>query len=302
MGDSYAFDALLDEMSCKPHWVTQVTGQSEISTDLPGLDADCGMSRQCSDACHMTSLVEQAIKAAVVDLGFCATIGDPRGDDVPLIAVSKEFEMVTGYSLAEIEGKNCRFLSHGCNVDHTTVLRLRAACQKGGDPFTGSLVNRRKSGELFLNYLDLRPLTVATKPSTGEEIWYLVGIQADVSDYAEDEDSYEDPACKFRVVEERIKASITKELAKALRPSEVEMSHVQELQSWEVTEQSTMTSPPAASEEGDGDAKVEDSGFVQGTFPRRAHALNSWGYAAIAAALCVTALALRRQRGSSPAI
>ncbi|CAE8624872.1 unnamed protein product, partial [Polarella glacialis] len=43
------------------------------------------------------------------------------------------------------------------------------------------LVNRRKSGELFLNLLDLRGLTVARNHLSGEELWFLVGIQADVT-------------------------------------------------------------------------------------------------------------------------
>ena len=36
--------------------------------------------------------------------------------------------------------------------------------------------NRRKTGELFVNLLDMRGLCVAKDAETGEDIWYLVGI------------------------------------------------------------------------------------------------------------------------------
>jgi len=118
--------------------------------------------------------------AAVEDGNFCVSIADPRADDIPLIAVSKKFETITGYFASEVLGKNCRFLNVGCSVDPVNLANLRAACASGA-PFTAILENRRKSGELFLNLLDLRGLTVARTPSTGEDLWFLVGIQVDVT-------------------------------------------------------------------------------------------------------------------------
>ena len=57
---------------------------------------------------------------------------------------------------------------------------------KTGESFTAVLENRRKSGELFLNLLDLCGLTVARDQTTGDELWFLVGIQADVSALSRD--------------------------------------------------------------------------------------------------------------------
>jgi len=117
---------------------------------------------------------------AVEDGNFCVSIADPNADDIPLIAVSKKFETITGYFASEVLGKNCRFLNAGCSCDPVNLANLRAACASGA-PFTAILENRRKSGELFLNLLDMRGLTVARNPSTGEDLWYLVGIQVDVT-------------------------------------------------------------------------------------------------------------------------
>jgi len=118
--------------------------------------------------------------AAAVEHGnFCVSIADPRADDMPLIAVSKKFETITGYYASEVLGKNCRFLNAGCSCDPMNLANLRAAC-KSGAPFTAILENRRKSGELFLNLLDMRGLTVARSP-TGEDLWFLVAIQVDVT-------------------------------------------------------------------------------------------------------------------------
>lgn len=46
--------------------------------------------------------------------------------------------------------------------------------------------NRRKTGELFVNLLALRGLRVARDAETGEDIWYLVGIQSDVTHLVRD--------------------------------------------------------------------------------------------------------------------
>merc|ERR1719191_418885 len=126
------------------------------------------------------SSIREAIRAVVTNGEFCVTIADPSIPDTPLIAVSEKFEKITGYGRGEVLGKNCRFLNAGCLLDPVDLMRLRAACANGSD-FTAVLTNRRKSGEFFLNLLDLRGLTVATNPCTGEELWFLVGIQADVT-------------------------------------------------------------------------------------------------------------------------
>lgn len=51
------------------------------------------------------------------DCKFCVTVANPQADDSPLIAVSEEFETMTGYSRSEILGVNCRFLNQGVDMN-----------------------------------------------------------------------------------------------------------------------------------------------------------------------------------------
>lgn len=135
---------------------------------------------QCID--HDTAL--EAIRAAVDACRFCVTVADPRGE-TPLIAVSEAFEELTGYQRSEILGKNCRFLNEGCYVSHQDIVGLRVSASTGA-PFVAMLLNRKKSGESFVNMLDLQGLAVARDTDTGEVIWFCVGIQADVTGVADE--------------------------------------------------------------------------------------------------------------------
>lgn len=173
-------------------------------------------SRQCSEIDNMANkaisegVVEEALRNFVAECSFCVTIADPKRPDFPLIAVSDQFEAVTGYSRHEILGKNCRFLNEGCGLQQTELAGLRHSCATGA-PFSAVIVNRKKSGLQFMNLLDLRGLTVAQSPSSGEKLWFLVGIQADVSN-AIDSEVHEIHLTKFHEVAEAVRIKLTNEL------------------------------------------------------------------------------------------
>jgi len=156
--------------------------------------------------------VLKSIKAAVTDCTFMVTIADPRGPDCPLIAVSEEFVNMTGFQRSEILGVNCRFLNQGCDMDPSDLARLRISSATGA-PYTAVIPNRKKSGELFLNLLDLRGLSIARNPQTGEDLWFLIGIQADVTDLAED-DFPEDHLSDLELVSDTIREKLAKELSR----------------------------------------------------------------------------------------
>jgi len=167
----------------------QISSNSDASTthSLEELSMPTFFEKHCSHIDEMTSQVvressiRKAIRAVVADRQVSVSVADPRSRDAYLIAVSNQFETMTGYSRSEILGKTCRFLNAGCNVNQGDLVRLRTAV-KTGESFTGVLENRRKSGELFLNLLDLHGLTVARNHASGDELWFLVGIQVDVSE------------------------------------------------------------------------------------------------------------------------
>mmetsp|Transcript_128674 Transcript_128674/g.250753 ORF Transcript_128674/g.250753 Transcript_128674/m.250753 type:complete len:785 (+) Transcript_128674:114-2468(+) len=174
-------------------------------------------SRQCSghdaeiSAVVKEAVVMKSIREAVKDCTFMVTIADPRASDSPLIAVSDEFVRMTGFQRSEILGVNCRFLNQGCDMDPVDLARLRLSSATGA-PFSAVLPNRKKSGELFMNLLDLRGLSVAYNPDTGEDLWFLIGIQADVTGLVDDErpaDHIQD----LQMVADSIRVKLTRELS-----------------------------------------------------------------------------------------
>jgi len=174
------------------------------------------LSRQASSIDKLVNTisfqaVNKAMREAVRACRFCVSIADPKGTDYPLVAVSEEFESMTGYRRTEILGVNCRFLNQGCDMDPGQLMGLRMASETGA-PFTALLPNRKKSGELFLNLLDLRGLTVARNLRTGDDVWFLIGIQADMSELADDEEELEEHMEEVKVLADEIRVTIKKEL------------------------------------------------------------------------------------------
>jgi PAS domain S-box-containing protein len=94
--------------------------------------------------------------------------------DAPLIYVNRGFENLTGYSRAEVVGRNCRFLQ-GADTDRGTVRRLREAVTRG-EPLLVDLLNYRKDGSRFWNRLSLRPVRTAEGALT-----HIIGIQSDMT-------------------------------------------------------------------------------------------------------------------------
>jgi len=157
------------------------------------------------------ALVRRAIRTVVAECQFCVTVADPKGHDIPLIAVSEMFESMTGFKRSEILGVNCRFLNQGCPISPKDLMALRAASENGS-PFTALLPNRKKSGEIFINLLDLRGLIIAQHTETNEALWYLVGIQADVTGLAES-NIPEDHLAELQRVATMIRGKLRKELS-----------------------------------------------------------------------------------------
>jgi len=156
------------------------------------------------------AIVKKAIQGAVAGCKFCVTIADPRGKDFPLIAVSEAFEKMTGFKRSEILGANCRFLNQGCPISPSDLAGLRLASERGC-AFTALLPNRKKSGEMFINLLDLRGLTIATDVETNEELWYLIGIQADITGLSDRVP--EDHVAELQEIASTIRKRLVKEIS-----------------------------------------------------------------------------------------
>lgn len=101
-------------------------------------------------------------------------ITDPSLPDNPIVYVSPSFEELTGYTAAEVLGKNCRFLQ-GPETDPETVARLRR-CIRDGQTCKVEILNYRKDGSSFWNELQVSPVVDPVGKLT-----HFVGSQADVT-------------------------------------------------------------------------------------------------------------------------
>ena len=94
--------------------------------------------------------------------------------DLPLVYVNPAFEVMTGYSLEEVQGQNCRFLQ-GPEKDQASVTLLREAIRDQRE-ITAIIKNFRKDGTPFWNELSLSPIRNREGVLT-----HVVGIQTDVT-------------------------------------------------------------------------------------------------------------------------
>ncbi len=114
-------------------------------------------------------IVERAI-AATSD-GIVITAASP---DYSLVYVNSGFENLTGYSAAEVIGKNCRFLQ-GDETNQPGLLELRQALRKGKECEV-VVRNFRKDGTGFWNELKISPVYDAAGNLTN-----FIGVLTDIS-------------------------------------------------------------------------------------------------------------------------
>ncbi|KMQ75999.1 sensor domain-containing protein [Marinobacter subterrani] len=114
------------------------------------------------------------LAAAFAEIECGVTIADPNLEDTPLVYANAAFERMTGYSKAELLGRNCRFLQ-GDLQDQPSLRTIRNALARGTD-CTAVVTNFRSNGESFENRLKLRPIR-----AHDGKISHIIGIQLDVT-------------------------------------------------------------------------------------------------------------------------
>lgn len=92
----------------------------------------------------------------------------------PLVYVNPSFEQITGYTAAEVLGRNCSFLQ-GVDKNQPELEKLRDAIDQGTD-CTVVLRNYRKNGSLFWNELRLSPVE-----NDQGKITHYIGVQTDIT-------------------------------------------------------------------------------------------------------------------------
>jgi PAS domain S-box-containing protein len=124
-------------------------------------------------------LRDRAIQA--VTQGILIT--DPHQSDNPIIYASPGFTRLTGYDVAEVLGRNCRFLQ-GHGTDPGTIARISEALHTEV-PCTVEMLNYRKDGTPFWNELSISPVH-----DEQGRLTHFVGVQADVTQRRKLEEQY----------------------------------------------------------------------------------------------------------------
>jgi len=125
---------------------------------------------QLDDAAAWLALKDRALEVA--SEGF--TIADARRPDQPLIYANQGFERITGYSIADVMGRNCRFLQ-GPATDPSAMAEIRAALTESR-PCLVEILNYRKDGSAFWNRLSITPV----RDGAGN-VTHFIGVQSDVT-------------------------------------------------------------------------------------------------------------------------
>lgn len=120
-------------------------------------------------------------------------ITDPSQPDNPIIFVNSAFERMTGYSVSEAAGRNCRFL-HGKDADQPGLEEIRRAVRERRE---GSAVlrNYRKDGTPFWNELQIFPV----RDDFGT-VTHFVGIQNDISERVAAEEALRRSETQFKAI------------------------------------------------------------------------------------------------------
>ncbi len=102
------------------------------------------------------------------------SVADATQPDMPLVYVNPAFEVMTGYSLESVVGRNCRFLQRD-ERDQPGLAVLRQGIAERRQ-VTVTLRNYRKDGSCFWNELFISPIR-----NREGELTHYVGIQNDIS-------------------------------------------------------------------------------------------------------------------------
>ncbi len=107
-------------------------------------------------------------------------ITDPNSPDNVIVYTNTAFLELTGYSLNEVIGSNCRFLQ-GMDRDQPQLATVRKALQEAV-PCMEVLRNYKKDGTMFFNELSLAPVF-----DNGGALIYFIGVQNDITARKEQE-------------------------------------------------------------------------------------------------------------------
>ncbi|CAM9202407.1 unnamed protein product [Ascophyllum nodosum] len=150
-------------------------GADEAKELLSQTDTSSLISSSPGDATKVLDDPDYSLVKALQTAQQNFVITDPTLPDNPIVFASQGFLELTGYSLDEVLGRNCRFLQ-GPDTDPKAVEKIRKAIEKGVDTSV-CLRNYRVDGAMFWNQFFI----AALRDSEGTVINY-VGVQCRVDE------------------------------------------------------------------------------------------------------------------------
>ncbi|WP_017315856.1 PAS domain S-box protein [Mastigocladopsis repens] len=133
-----------------------------------GIDRDITERKQAEESLRLR---DRAITASSNGI----MIADVTMPNSPIIYANPALEQITGYSVAEVIGKNCCFL-HGADINQPAITVLHDAIAQGKS-CTVVVRNYRKNGALFWNEISISPVYDINGKYT-----HSIGIQNDISE------------------------------------------------------------------------------------------------------------------------
>jgi PAS domain S-box-containing protein len=100
--------------------------------------------------------IEPRLAALIGGSPIASVISDPRQSDNPIIACNAAFMALTGYSEAEILGRNCKFLA-GPATEPWLTETIRKGVQKHR-PVLVEILNYKRDGTQFRNAVLVAPI------------------------------------------------------------------------------------------------------------------------------------------------
>ncbi len=147
---------------------------------------DIALRRRSEETARLRDRALRSISQGIV-------ITDLSRPDYPIIYANATFEQITGYTEADVLGRNCRFLQ-GVDTDPVAIAEIRNAVKERRECAV-ELLNYRKDGTPFWNALTIGPVSDASGRVT-----HLVGVQTDVTQRKQFEEARRDAERRFRVM------------------------------------------------------------------------------------------------------
>ena len=157
-------------------------------------------------------LLERAIAASSNGI----IISNAQMPDYPTVYVNSGFEKITGYSKAEVIGKNYNFL-HGSDTVQPAIKELQLALAESRECQV-VLRNYRKDGTLFWNEFSITPV----RDDLGE-LTHFIGVQTDITKRKETELEIATAAAALERQMQRklLLTQITQEIRSSLKPKQI---------------------------------------------------------------------------------